>query len=212
MLGTMRIPERRYDMPKRPVLRWLPSLLIVLATVTVAASELDTYLNVPAAPPLRPHDLSGQPHSLSDYRGKVILVNFWASWCGPCIEEIPSLRGLHQKMAGLPFEIVAVNVKEGRFKVHKFSRLVKMPFPVLLDPDGAAFGAWGAQVLPTSFLVDPEGRIRYRVQGPLDWTSEDVLNTIRGLLPKTTAPVGSISTGGETRVTETDVISGSPAD
>ena len=122
-----------------------------------AVDDGDDAVAIPA-PPLRLDNLQGEPRSLADYAGRVVLVNFWASWCGPCITEIPSLRDLHARMAHEPFEIVAVNVKEGRFKVHKFSRMMSMPFPVLLDPDGEAFAAWDAHVLPTSFLVDGAGR------------------------------------------------------
>ena len=132
---------------------------------------------------LRLENLRGEQHSLSDYKGKVVLVNFWASWCGPCITEIPSLRDLHGKMAGEAFEILAVNVKEGPFKVHKFSKMVAMPFPILLDPNGETFDSWGAVVMPTSFLIDSGGHIRRRVVGPLDWAADEVVAEIRALLP-----------------------------
>ena len=129
-------------------------------------------------------DLGGRPRGLPDHRGKVLVVNFWASWCGPCITEIPSLRELQEQMAGKPFEILAINYMEGKFKVHKFTGMVEMPFTVLLDPDGATFKAWGAQVLPTSFLLDTDGRVRYWVQGPIEWTSPEVIKAVEGLLPE----------------------------
>jgi hypothetical protein len=79
-------------------------------------------------------------------------------------------------------------VKESPFAVHKFRQLVEMPFPILLDEAGTAFEAWGGVVLPTSFLVDGRGRIRFRVHGPLDWASSDVIDTVRGLLPAAELP------------------------
>ena len=136
---------------------------------------------------MRLEDLKGGQHSLADYRGKVVLVNFWASWCGPCVKEIPSLRDLYAKMAGEDFEILAVNVKEGPFKVHKFSQMVTVPFPILLDPNGEAFDSWGAYVLPTSFLIDSERNIQRKVVGPLDWASDEVVMEIRALLPVASA-------------------------
>ena len=139
------------------------------------------------APAMQLKNLKGESRSLEDYRGKVVLVNFWASWCGPCITEIPSLRDLYAKMAGEDFEILAVNVKEGPFKVHKFSGLVAMPFPILLDPEGKVFDSWGAVVLPTSFLMDSEGHLRRKVVGPLDWASDEVVAEIRALLPMASA-------------------------
>lgn len=128
-------------------------------------------------------DTLGKPISPAYLQDKVVLVNFWASWCGPCITEIPSLRRLYEQMSEKPFEILAVNVKEGAFKVHNFSRQVEMPFPILLDPEGEVFDSWQARVLPTSYLVDPSGQVRYRVQGPLEWTSPEVLDAIDSLLP-----------------------------
>ena len=133
-------------------------------------------------------DLEGRSHRLADYRGKVVLVNFWASWCGPCITEIPSLRDLRARMAGRPFEVAAVNYMEGKSKVHRFMGRVDMPFRILLDRDGATFKTWEGQVLPTSFLVDPDGRVRYWVQGPIDWSSPEVVDTIDGLLREGVAP------------------------
>jgi peroxiredoxin len=128
-------------------------------------------------------DMDGNTVRLSDFRGKIVLVNFWASWCGPCITEIPGLRELYAKMAGRPFEILGVNVKEGEFKVHKFSQLVAIPFPILLDESGGVFDDWNAQVLPTSYLLDPEGRLRYRIQGPAEWSSDEAVGSITRLLP-----------------------------
>ena len=173
-------------MSQRLAIPWLSLWLLACAGQALAADDGSEEAATPA-PPLRLENLQGQPLSLADYAGRVVLVNFWASWCGPCITEIPSLRDLYEKMADEPFEILAVNVKEGRFKVHRFSRMMAMPFPVLLDPDGAAFAAWDAQVLPTSFLVDTEGRVRRKIQGPLEWTSEEVLQSIRALLPTPSA-------------------------
>jgi thiol-disulfide isomerase/thioredoxin len=173
-------------MSQRLTIRWLSLWLLACAGLAIAADE-DGKGAAGLAPPLLLTNLQGQPRSLADYPGRVVLVNFWASWCGPCITEIPSLRDLYETMAGEPFEVLAVNVKEGRFKVHKFSRMMALPFPVLMDPEGEAFASWEAQVLPTSFLVDADGRVRQKIQGPLDWTSEEVVQTIRALLPRPSA-------------------------
>jgi thiol-disulfide isomerase/thioredoxin len=173
-------------MSKRQAATWLLLSLCLWAWGAALADE-GSKRELQTSPSLELLDLQGKAHSLADYRGKVILVNFWASWCGPCITEIPDLRALHERLAGSPFEILAVNVKEGRFKVHKFSRLVDMPFPILLDTDGSAFAAWGAEVLPTTFLIDAEGRVRRTIQGPLDWDSEQVVRSIRALISE--API-----------------------
>lgn len=170
-------------MSRRPAVRWLPIWFFFWSAAVVAQSGPGSDDGLPDTPTMRLEDLKGGQHSLADYRGKVVLVNFWASWCGPCVTEIPSLRDLYAKMAGEDFEILAVNVKEGPFKVHKFSQMVAMPFPILLDPDEEAFENWGAYVLPTSFLIDSEGQIRRKVVGPLDWATEEVVGEIRAMLP-----------------------------
>jgi thiol-disulfide isomerase/thioredoxin len=148
----------------------------------VGAGELLPYRG-PDPVELSLPDEQGHRQDIDGLRGQVVLVNFWATWCGPCIIEIPSLRELYGRMSGRPFEILAVNVEEGEFRVHKFTRQVEMPFPILFDRDGAVFERWQAGVLPTSYLLDPEGRVRYRVQGSVDWMSPAALEIVEGLLP-----------------------------
>ena len=136
-------------------------------------------------------DLRREPHSLSEYRGKVVVVNFWTSWCGPCIQEMPSLRMLYRELGGDRFEVLAINVKEKRYEVQKFSRLIDISFPVLLDPEGEVFTSWGGQVLPTSYVLDATGRIRYRVLGPLDWMTDEVLEKLRHLIAEPANPAAT---------------------
>jgi len=170
-----------------------PALAALLLTASLAlpgagAGELEVYQG-PEQPLLASlPDTSGRERSLGDYQGQVLLVNFWASWCGPCIGEIPSLRTLRERLDDEPFEVLAINVEENPFKVQKFTGLVSMPFPILLDRDRALFEAWGARVLPTSYLLDAAGKVRYRVQGPLDWSSEDIVDKVRSLLPDDAGP------------------------
>ena len=157
-------------------------ILVGLLVSNSNARGLGNHLPEADVPHLSLLTTAGETVSLADFRGNVVLVNFWASWCGPCVTEIPDLRSLSQEMAGKPFVILAVNVKEGRFKVHNFTKLVSMPFPVLLDSKGEIFDRWGAEVLPTSYLLSPTGEIRYRVEGPVEWTSTEVVDTIDSLL------------------------------
>ena len=174
----------------RGTLRGLKTLLLLTvlwcAPTAALSGSLEPYMAGGLDFELK--DLEGRAHRLDEFRGKVVLVNFWASWCGPCVTELPSLRHLKEQMAGRPFEVLAVNYMEGKFKVHKFTGMVEMPFTILLDPSGAAFKAWGAQVLPTSYLLDAEGKVRYRVQGPIEWSSQEVVDTLDGLLLEGVAP------------------------
>jgi thiol-disulfide isomerase/thioredoxin len=137
----------------------------------------------PGAPPLVLKDSAGRVHALAGHRGRVVLVNFWATWCDPCRDEMPSLQRLKERLAGRPFAILAVNYGESARKVDEFLARMPVDFQVLLDPGQQAARAWRVRVLPASFLVDPDGRVRYAVIGELDWASADAERAVRALLP-----------------------------
>ena len=136
-------------------------------------------------------DYRDEPHDLSDYRGKVVLVNFWASWCPPCITEMPALKKLKQRLSGAPFEILAVNVGEKRYKVRKFVKLINFDLTVPLDVSQDTFRTWGAQTLPTSFIIDAGGKVRYWVRGDPDWNNEHTVSLINALIAETDKPLAN---------------------
>jgi thiol-disulfide isomerase/thioredoxin len=127
-------------------------------------------------------DLSGRTITLASLRGKVIFLNFWATWCAPCLEEMPSIERLRQSLAGKPFEVLAVNIGEPPGRIERFLERMPLGFPMLLDRDTGAAKAWKARVVPATFLVGPDGRIRYVRYGELDWSSEPVRKTVAELL------------------------------
>ena len=131
-------------------------------------------------------DFKGNNHSLADYKGKVVLVNFWASWCPPCITEMPELTKLKNQLAGEPFEILAINVGEKKYRVRKFAKLVNFKLPVLLDTSSETFKSWGVKTLPTSFLIDAKGQVRYRVRGNPGWDQDKTLTIIENLIAEPT--------------------------
>ena len=141
-------------------------------------------------PALALKDLSGRTHTLGEYRGKVVLINFWATWCEPCRDEMPSMRVLRDRLAGRPFDVLAVNYGEAASRVRDFLQRERLDLSALLDPNRDTARAWRVRVLPGSFLVDGDGRVRYSVIGELDWASEEAVRTVRGLLPATTMPGG----------------------
>lgn len=134
-------------------------------------------------PALKLPDLAGRMHDLASYRGKVVLVNFWATWCEPCREEMPSMNRLRSSLAGRPFEILAVNLGEPESRIERFLEKIPLDFPVLLDRDMARAKAWNARVLPASYLIGPDGRIRYSHRGDIDWTRSDVRQIVERMLP-----------------------------
>ncbi len=133
-------------------------------------------------PPLSLPDLDGINRQLTDYRGKVVLVNFWASWCPPCIEEIPSMQRLYKKMENRPFEILAVNVGENKSAIRKFRKRLGFEFPVLLDQKGHAYKKWKVYVYPSNFLLDAHGLLRFGAPGGVVWDSPEAIATINDLL------------------------------
>jgi peroxiredoxin len=163
-------------------------LKIAVVTAAIGAGLLGLALwsrgGTPAvAPDFAVPDLAGQAVRLSAYRGQVVLVNVWATWCPPCRDEMPSMERLHQKLKDRGFVLLAVSQDEGSADgVKSFIEQMKVTFPVLVDPQGEVgrkYGVWG---FPESFLVDRDGRIVERVIGPRDWAAPDQIARIEALL------------------------------
>lgn len=157
--------------------------LILLAALALPAwgQELKSWTGGPT-PALELTDIEGKVHRLSDYRGKAVLVNFWATWCAPCREEMPSIEELRLGLHGKPFVVLAVNVGESARVARDFAGKLTLEFPLLLDRDLRTTKAWSARILPASFVIGPDGRIRYSYFGALDWARADVRDAIERLV------------------------------
>ncbi|HXS51196.1 MAG TPA: TlpA disulfide reductase family protein [Usitatibacter sp.] len=155
---------------------------IVLAAFTAHAEQPLRDWGGKPTPPLALHDLAGRSVDLHGLEGRVVLVNFWATWCEPCIAEMPSIARLRDRLSGKPFAVLAVNYGESRPKIESFLKKEKLDVPVLLDPDQVASDAWGAKGLPMSFLVDASGKIRYWVFGERDWTDAASMKAVDRLV------------------------------
>ena len=147
----------------------------------VGAKELKAWAGG-AAPPLELYDLSGKLHRLADYRGHAVLINFWATWCEPCRDEMPSMQRLKARMAGKPFVVLAVNVAESENRIDEFLRKMPLDFTILHDRNSAALKAWRVKGLPASFLLAPDGRVRYSVIGDYDWSGDTAVRTVTELV------------------------------
>lgn len=153
----------------------------LITGMTAAAGELKP-TEPKAAPELNLPTLDGGRVNLADLRGRVVLVNFWATWCPPCRLEMPSMERLSQRLAKRPFTVLAVNAGESAKTIRPFLDEVALTFPILLDQDGTRMRAWRVLVLPTSFLVDKQGRIRYSLFGRIEWDGPQAIAVIEKLL------------------------------
>ena len=161
-------------------------VLVLLATACRVASaepELQPWTGANPAPAIELKTLDGRPFQLEELRGKVVLVNFWATWCEPCVEEMPSIQKLRARLASASFEVVAINYQEGEARIRGFLRKMPLAFPIVRDTDGDVARAWQARIFPSSYLVDAEGRIRYVLKGATDWSAPETVKKVESLLP-----------------------------
>ena len=156
-----------------------------LSRVSAADGASAALMPVPsehASPPaLVLNDLNGDRLSLDDFSGKVLLVNFWATWCPPCVKELPSMQAVRRQLAGEPFEVIAVNVGEDPVDVSNFLNRIdaELEYPILLDENMVAAKNWKVRALPTTYIIDSRGRARYIVLGERDFDAPDVVSILR---------------------------------
>ncbi len=128
-------------------------------------------------------DLDGKIVSLSDYKGKIVLLNIWATWCRPCVSEMPSMAKLYNKFKKEDFEILAVSIDtKGRKVVAPFMELHNLSFKALLDTQGTIQNAYQTTGIPESFVIDKKGVIIEKVIGPLDWSAPEVFQFFQAKL------------------------------
>jgi len=126
--------------------------------------------------------LSGGIASLSDFKGRVVILNFWATWCPPCRAEMPSMEKLYQRFSEQGLEILAVDIGESKSTVSRFIMNNKYTFPVLLDADNKVSNAYGIEAIPTSFILDRDGKIIARVVGSISWDTPQAIAAFDALL------------------------------
>ncbi|MEY3220673.1 MAG: hypothetical protein RIT27_2030 [Pseudomonadota bacterium] len=164
--------------------KWL-GLMVGLWAATVFANEdglLTPIQGRPIAQDFVLQDISGKTHHLSDYRGKVVVVNFWATWCPPCVLEMPSMQKAWDAVRQDNVVFLAINNGEDASRVQSFLRKMPVTFPLLLDSASNIMFEWKARGMPSTFVVDPEGRLVYKALGGRDWNHPTILRVLRGLL------------------------------
>ncbi|WP_304795079.1 TlpA disulfide reductase family protein [Lacisediminimonas sp.] len=127
-------------------------------------------------------DLAGKTVDLKSLKGQVVLLNFWATWCEPCRDEMPAMNRLQQKFGARGFKVIAVNLGESRGRIEQFLRTTPVDFLILRDDDSSVSKAWRVRVLPASFLVDRNGMLRYQLVGEAKWDEPSLQAPILELL------------------------------
>ena len=169
--------------------------IIIIAAVVILLQGKDSFFNLSDYPPrVKPGlpapnftfpGLDGKPVSLTDFKGKVVFLNIWATWCPPCRDEMPAMEKLYQELKGKDFEILAISIDTSGAKVvAPFMKEYKLSFPALLDPDGTVQNLYGTTGVPESFVINKDGIIEKIVIGPMDWATPEVVDFFRNLIQK----------------------------
>jgi len=164
-------------------------LVVALLVIVFVLKQNNPYLKYS---PLRVGDpapnftlpgLDGKMVSLSDHRGHVVLVNIWATWCPPCVDEMPSMEKLYQELKDENFEILAISIDAlGEKAVAPFMKKYNLSFPALMDPDGTVKTLFQTTGVPESFIINHQGILIEKVIGPRDWATPPVIGYFRKLL------------------------------
>lgn len=164
----------------------LLALLLIFSMGTASAARLLSLVDErPEAPSFTLKDTHGKTVSLTDYRGKVLVINFWATWCPSCREEMPALNRGAAWLKKYGVELIAINLGEKEKRVTDYLQKEPVDFPILLDLDTEVSTRWDAMLLPTTYVVDQQGRIVYRALGGREWDQPELLVPIRALaLPR----------------------------
>ena len=165
--------------------RILLSLFILVVSLSSIAQQAGKGLTQlpdrPQAPDFVLADIDGNQYRLSDYRGQVVIVNFWATWCPPCRAEMPSMQRAWQQLEKEGILMLGINVGEDEDTIFQFTANYPVEFPLLMDQDSRVINQWPVRGLPTTFVVSPAGKITYRAIGGREWDDPDLLATVRAL-------------------------------
>lgn len=169
-------------------------IFITLSSVTSAEEILTPLPNKPEAPEFLLRDMNEKIKELDDYRGKPIIINFWATWCPPCRDELPSMNRAWKKIKDEGIQMLAINIGEDEEAISSFTKNYPIDFTILLDESSEEISNWSIRGLPTTFVLDPQGHVIYRAVGGREWDNKKILDMVRALKTKT-MPVNSRQKG-----------------
>jgi peroxiredoxin len=144
--------------------------------------NLSAYRPGTKPPEFSGHTVDGRTVSLASMRGKVVLLNFWASWCQECRPEMPMFEQLHREFAAQGLSVVGINAREGTAAIRAYAKELGLTFPLVLDPRGEINTAYGVIGLPSTFIIGRDGQAVARAIGPREWSGRQALEIVRALL------------------------------
>ncbi|MFQ5480272.1 MAG: TlpA disulfide reductase family protein [Thermodesulfobacteriota bacterium] len=171
-------------LPRGVIIGVVVAVIVIVVVVVMSQKQKFTLMSPGAeAIDFTLPDLEGAEHKLSDYRGNVVFLNIWATWCGPCKEEMPSMQFMHEKFKGKPFKIVAVSIDSTPDSdVKKFADELGLTFIILHDRKGDIKDTYKTTGVPETFIIDQNGIVAEKIWGPRDWSEPKNLYTIKNLL------------------------------
>ncbi len=167
---------------RKMVWSWL--VWALLAPSAWAQFERSAWPPSQATPVWQAPDIQGRAWRSDALKGRVVVLNFWATWCAPCKEELPTLQTLSDFVDPQQVVVLALNVKEPASRVHRYAQSTGLDMPVLLDPKGEVAQLFGVKVFPTTILLDRQGRARWRIVGEVDWHSAPAQQWVQELQPR----------------------------
>lgn len=164
------------DLSAKTDSRGMDRLFSIVGVIKVPPTDDPVRINL--------NDMNGKNISISDFKGKIVFLNFWTTWCPTCRIEMPSMEKLHQKLTNKDFAMVTVNLQESTSKVKAFFKEFKLTFTALLDSTGEVSASFGIRTIPTTYILDKTGRIIGRVNGPREWDSKAAIALFENLMDK----------------------------
>jgi peroxiredoxin len=187
---TINSKEKKFNYPVAALIFAAVTILVIVLSLKLDDTSIEFSNQVAIenniqAPDFSFPGLDGNKISLGDQKGKIVLVNIWATWCPPCVEEMPSMEKLYQKFKGENFEILAVSIDEtGQKAVAPFMKKTRLTFPALIDAEGTIKSTYKITGVPESFIIDKQGFLINKIVGPVDWATPKVFRYFGELIQK----------------------------
>lgn len=172
--GSVAVPFFKADLSAKTDSRGMDRLFSIVGVIKVPPAKDPVRINL--------KDMNGKNISLSDFKGKIVFLNFWTTWCPTCRIEMPSMEKLNQKLKNTDFAMVTINLQESASQVKSFFEEFKLTFTALLDSTGEVSALFGIRSIPTTYILDKTGRIIGLVSGPREWDSKTAIALFENLI------------------------------